>query len=182
MFLTTENKKASPFWYFSKGIPPKVCDVLIEEFITLGLDKPNCNMFISPKGHWFTGSLANYGKIANGHSEWNFSLKDSENLIFLGLEQPNIFEPLDDNEFLPGFDIIDRNSSKNSIKISVICQLSEKESMGIYLEGHEEKLLTNRGDIVAFPSYKKVKFIRPEVTDNEKNFLIRINLYGDYFK
>ncbi len=162
------NKQATPqsctYWQWKKKIPAEVCELLIkeaqeEDFETAAISSENT---IDPKirnakiqfleiNHWFEGVMMNHARYANESAGWGYKFNTTEPIQIAKYEKDEFYDWHQDC-YLPGV-------PKAEIrKLSIVALLSDPkdfEGSGLFIDGVDENLLVNQGDLVVFPSYFK---------------------------
>jgi predicted 2-oxoglutarate/Fe(II)-dependent dioxygenase YbiX len=133
---------AAKCWYWKEGIPKEVCQLILntgeqdrfspgETRDDAGDEYRNNQIFFLDKNHWFEAVF------------WN----DCEKVQISRYEPGQRYEwHADENIF---------RDSEAIRKLTVVCQINdpaEYQGGGLFLEGFDENILVNQGDVIVFPS------------------------------
>ena len=177
------------YWKWDKAIPKEVCEKMLADIKNMDLNvgtvfdnnmqviditqRNNKTAFL-PINHWFEGILVNHARYANFSAGWNFSINGNEQV------QVTSYRAGEKYEWHQDVNIV--NNQPVQRKVSVVCKLSDAKDFsggGLFIEGIDESLLTDQGDVLVFPSFVKHK--AAEVTGGHRTTLVCWTL-GDKFK
>ena len=174
------KKEIKQYHLFESVIPKSVCDLVVAEADTYGLNLPESKLATFPYIHWFSGSLQQYLNEANVQTRWFFQTNYAEQLYVNAFGYPTtIIGSADPNRFIEiGTFFNDIQNSQFIRKLTALCQLNETEDMGINLEGVEGDFLTNVGDVIVIPSFVRYQPKRPK---EGRNYIAQSSLMGRPF-
>jgi predicted 2-oxoglutarate/Fe(II)-dependent dioxygenase YbiX len=165
----------SPFWKWEKVLPEAVCDAFMEEACALNLragtvlggdgvecveEKVRNNQaeFLKPN-HWLEGVMVNHCRYANIQAGWQFSLNDTDVVQISRYTAGQKYDWHADSSVL----------SSSPRKLSAVLQLSKRGEFGgggLFIEGNDESVLMDQGDLVVFPSF--LRHAAADVTSGER--------------
>lgn len=160
------------YWRWEKNLPKNLCEMFLSEinhskFIHGQIKDPknpinkevrNSKIQFLEVNHWLEGILFNHSQYANSEAGWNYALSGIEPVQ---ISKYNLGEQYDwhQDSALPSIPKVPTR------KLSVVTLLSDPstfEGGGLIIEGCDENLLKNQGDIVVFPSYLNHKALPVE--------------------
>jgi len=158
------DNSMSRYWLWKEQLPQNVCQTALQEVQETMFDEGT--IFVDGKqvvdpayrtgkvlfmkaGHWLETILATYGAWGNQSGKWNYSIYGCDNLQIAKYSPGEQYNWHTDCALLRIKDMPVR-------KLTIVLQLSKKEDFtggGLFLEGDEESVLQNQGDIIVFPSF-----------------------------
>jgi predicted 2-oxoglutarate/Fe(II)-dependent dioxygenase YbiX len=185
------NIKSPWFIKMPQFIPEVVCERILDEASDLsffaakvGLQtegsklaqeiRNNSALFLD-KNHWFEGVLTHFGNRVNQSAKWNFDISANDAVQISSYNPGEKYDWHVDENILSKLQQFQR-------KITVVCQLnksSEYKGGEFYIDGVKDSLLSEQGDIIAFPSYMRHK--ADEVTEGKRMSAV-VWIYGKHFR
>jgi PKHD-type hydroxylase len=159
------------YWKWDAVIPQMVCEALLNELDAVefktgvvGYAVNNAATLINeelrsgetsflPAAHWFEGVLMNYIHCANTNTQWNFDINGNEEVQIASYQANQQYDWHWDEQ------ILQKNTPAHR-KLTIVCQLSKTKDFsggGLFLDGIDNSVLQNQGDVVVFPSFLRHK-------------------------